>query len=183
MGIVKAAVHILLCLVVIYLSYAAFSELQLLRMLESDDNPAAHEKDDDLVWDDLVWDSPTDLDIYIKEGHRKQYYPWAWIIEEWSALIILAAGAGFLGGTARALRDSRAAQRSDRNSIIHAAYGAILGTALVGVLMLSSQLLVGGDLRFQALSVAIVSFLGGAFSDKAWAFLGRHARRRFNGRA
>ena len=176
MRLIKTGVHIFLCLSCLYLIWGAFSELKLQSWIEKNDKCDAR-----ITYDGLDWLNETQAWIYTEERRRGNYYPWAKQIDEWQALAILAVGAGFLGGTVRELRSRMRGNRNNRNASSHAFLGAVTGGALLAVSALYPAILTECDLKFRPTVLIALCFLGGAFSDEAWAFLRQLTRKILTG--
>lgn len=155
----------------LYAGLASVSEVQLVRLLKK----PAPEESKPVTYDGRTFDSASDMEIYIRDHWRDQLFPWAHFLEEWHAIAIIAAAAGFIGGFVRQIIDIVRKVPDPPSSGI----GFLVGPMLVLASALYEALMMEGDLQFKPISVAALSALAGAFWENAWSYLEGFAKRKF----
>jgi hypothetical protein len=115
-----------------------------------------------------------DMKIFIADENRNRFSPWTEPLEEWQALLLLAASMSFLGSVVRYTVDSL-----DRRKKAIAGYcllGFAIGPCLMAVAWVSELLILEGTLRFRPETVASFCFLGGIFVQDSWNYVSTRAR-------
>src|SRR5215213_6283889 len=126
-----------------YIAASSYGELHLLRLVES----ASTSQSDPRIYQELSFPNVDQMRIYIEEGGRATYYPWAEPLPEWLVFGLLGATLGYLGGTARSIRSAFRSGRASRRP--YALMGTVTALVLLGVSVLYPKVLVEGELHLR----------------------------------
>jgi hypothetical protein len=172
-AIIRSGILACFSLAFIYVAWSAYNEIRLIRLLRS----PASEKEDSRIYEGHTFKTRGDMEIFIAEQQRDRFSPWTVLLEEWLALLILAASASFLGSVARYVRDSLDKRR--RAVAGHCLIGLVIGPCLMCVAWVSELLILEGELRFRPETMAAVCFLGGIFVQESWNYVAVRVRKLF----
>jgi hypothetical protein len=170
----RAIILFLLGLLFLYAGFASYSELRLIRLLKT---PISAEES--LEYNGHVFYSPTEKKIYEADVKRARLYPWAHVLEEWQALLILSAAAGFLGGLIRFF-----VEFLSKSSVAHPNspfIGLLLGPCLLIFSAIFDALMLEGESSFRLVSVVLVCLAAGIAWESAWKFVTATAKKKFQG--
>jgi hypothetical protein len=170
----KVTILFLLGLLFLYAGFASYSELRLIRLLRA---PISAEEP--LEYDGHLFHSPTEKKIYEEDVKRARLYPWAHLLEEWQALLILSAAAGFLGGWTRFFVEflSKSSVSHPNSPFI----GLLLGPCLLIFSAIFDALMLEGESSFRLESVVLVCLAAGIAWESAWKFITAMAKKKFDG--
>ena len=172
--LLKLTVLSLLGLLLLYAGFAAYSELRLIRLLRT---PISAEEP--LEYDGHIFYGPTEKKIYEEDVKRAWLYPWAHLLEEWQAWLILSAASGFLGGFIRVVVEVvKNSSVSHPNSPF---IGLLLGPCLLAFSAIFDALMLEGESAFRPISVVVACLAAGIAWENAWGFLTTTAKKKFDG--
>jgi hypothetical protein len=143
-----------------YLSVSVYGELRLIRTLRSP------QKGDPAIFEGHTFANQTTMETYRLEEERDKFHPWTGPLDEWFALIILAASAGLLGGLIRFTVDSLNPKK--RPKLAHFLICLGIGPCLMAIAWGSEALILEGELHFRYEMLAVISFLAGIVVQEAW---------------
>jgi hypothetical protein len=161
---------------IIYVAVAAYNEIRLIRLV----NGPSPAKEESVTYEGHVFKNQRDMEVFFSQELRNNFSPWAILLEEWEALLILAVSAGFLGGVVRYLR--RSLDKRKAAGAAECLLGLAIGPCLLAITWLGHLLLLEGELKFSPERVAAACFIGGIFAEECWNYVSGLVKQTFPAR-